>query len=122
VVYPATFNGGQDLWHLFIEPMQLDVTDLRAGFTGTATVSGAAPGGATWLAASLRGLGSTYVPQLNVYLDLDRPVQVGPMRRADPDGEAVWNLPVPEGLRGRTLWLQAVQYEKPTNVVERTVE
>ena len=122
VVYPATFNGGQDLWFMRLTPFQLIVGALRGGATGEVAVAGATPNAPIWLAASTRGLGSTYIAQLNVTLNLDRPFQVGPMMTTDSRGVAAWSLPVPQQASGRTLWLQTVQRENASNVVETVVE
>ncbi len=122
VVYPATFNGGQDLWFVRLTPFQLNVSALRGGEMGEVAVAGASPNAPIWLAASTRGLGSTYIPQLNVTLNLDQPMQVGTMKTTDSAGAALWNVPVPRQASGRTLWLQTVQRENVSNVVETVVE
>jgi len=122
VVYPATFNGGQDLWFMRITPFQLHAGALRGGEMGQIEVAGARPNQPTWLAASVYGLGSTYIPALNVTLNLDRPMQAGTMMRTDAQGNAVWVLPVPRQASGRTIWLQSVQRENASNVVEVVVE
>lgn len=122
VVYPATFNGGQDLWFMRIAPFQLHAGALRGGQPGEVSILGALPNQPVWLAASVIGRGSTYIPALNVTLGLDRPMQVGPMLRADAQGRATWLLPVPRQASGRTIWLQAAQRENASNVVEVVVE
>ncbi|MCC6908590.1 MAG: exo-alpha-sialidase [Phycisphaerales bacterium] len=122
VVYPATFNGGQDLWFMRLEPFQVNVSALVAGQQGSASVAGARANESVWLAATLSGLGSTYVAQLNVTLSLDRPFQVGSMKTTDASGAAQWSLPVPRLAAGRTLWFQAVQRESTSNVAQAVVE
>lgn len=121
VVYPATYNGGQDLWFMRVEPFQLNVGALVGGELGTVMIAGARPNEPIWLAASLGGLGSTYIAQLNVTLNLNQPFQVGPAKRADAEGAAQWNLPVPRQATGRTLWFQAVQRENASNVAQAGV-
>lgn len=122
VIYPATYNGGQDLWFMRVEPFQVNVSALVGGQRGSVSVAGARPSEPIWLAATVRGLGSTYIPQLNVTLNLDRPFQVGAMKTTDVDGSAAWNLPVPRQGSGRTLWFQALQRESASNVAEATIE
>ncbi len=122
VIYPATYNGGQDLWFMRIEPFQVNVSALAAGQQGSASVAGARANESIWLAATLSGLGATYIPQLNVTLNLDRPFQVGSMKRTDASGAAQWSLLVPRPAAGRTLWFQAVQRESTSNVAQAVVE
>lgn len=122
VVYPATFNGGQDLWFVRLTPFQLNVSALRGGAMGQVAVAGATPNAPIWLAASTRGLGSTYIAQLNVTVNLDHPFQVGPTKTTDSNGATAWSLPVPQQASGHTLWLQTIQRENASNVVETVVE
>jgi len=84
------------------------------------------PNERVYLAYSLRGIGSTYVPILNVTLDLDQPIQIvnenGSWKVADEDGSARQELVIPEEASGYDLWFQACQYEVKTNVAETWVE
>lgn len=101
--------------------MTLAVGPLNAGQNGQFDVTDANPNELTYLAYSIRGLGSTYVPGLNVTLDLRSPVQAGNARRADGSGSVSWTLPIPPNASGRTVWFQAAQFENKSNVVEATV-
>lgn len=103
------------------EGMQLAVGPLTAGQVGRFDVTNANPNQLTYLAYSVRGLGSTYVAPLNVTLDLRSPVQAGSPRRADGNGAATWNLPIPGNAGGRTVWFQAAQFENTSNVVESLI-
>ena len=97
--------------------LTVDPLPLIAGHSATFTLTNGNPDAPAALAYSLTGLGSTYIPQLNVTMDLDRPRQADGLRRTDANGETAWNLPVPAAGAGRTTWLQVVQYELKTNVV-----
>ncbi len=102
--------------------MTLAVGTLRGGQNGQFDVTSANPNQLTYLAYSLRGLGSTYVPGLNVTLDIRNPVQAGNARRADGSGNVSWTLPIPPNSSGRTVWFQAAQFENKSNVVETTIQ
>jgi len=108
-----TFEGG----------FTLDVAPdpLVAGQTGTFTASGGDPVTNTYLAYSLVGPGSTFVPFLSVTLDLAAPKQGGGTIVSDAQGTAVWNLPVPAGAAGRNVWLQAAQFGQVTNLVATSI-
>lgn len=90
---------------------------LVAGQNGTFTVDFMTPATRTYLIYSLRGVGSTYVGQLNVTLDLAQPQQAGTFKTTNSNGHAVWALPIPPGGRGHNIWFQAAQYGMTTNVV-----
>ncbi|TAH36837.1 MAG: hypothetical protein EYC70_07565 [Planctomycetota bacterium] len=95
---------------LFPEPLQAgnrmaaESVNLRAG----------APSA---LAFSLTGPGSTYVPRLQVTLDLANPLQAGRVLTSDAHGRVLWDGMVPGGLAGRSVWLQAAQFRLKTNLV-----
>ncbi len=102
--------------------MRLAVGPLVGGESGRFDVTSANPNQLTYLAYSLRGPGSTYVAPLNVTLDLRSPVQAGGAQRADGNGNAAWNLPIPLNGSGRMVWFQAAQFENTSNVVETVIQ
>lgn len=102
--------------------MSLAVGPLVGGQPGQFDVTGANADQLTYLAYSVRGPGSTYVPQLNVTLDLRSPVQAGSAKRADGNGAASWTLPIPRSGSGRTVWFQAAQFENKSNVVAAPID
>jgi len=120
-VYAATFNGGQDVWFMRSEPAVLTVDNLIAGETAHFEITGLTPNRSAWLAASTDGTGSTFVPQLNAYVGLDQPFQVDSSRMTDANGNATWNVQVPNGAGGHDVWFQVVQFENGSNIVEETV-
>jgi len=95
---------------------------LLAGQDATFSGTNLNPNTQTFLAYSLRGLGSTYIPSLNVTLDLHQPAQAGEMIWSDGGGIAQWVLYVPNAGAGRNVWFQACQYELTTNVVATSIE
>jgi hypothetical protein len=95
---------------------------LIAGEQGAFTVTGATESMPTYLAYSVKGTGATYVPFLNITLDLKSPKQAGSMKMSDANGNVQWNLPIPPGAIGRNVWLQAAQFENKTNVVTTSVQ
>lgn len=90
---------------------------LIPGADGIFTVTNANPNTKTYLAYSLRGLGSTFVPFLNVTVDLKQPQQAGNVLTTDANGTCEWTLNVPKAGDGRNVWFQACQYGLVTNVV-----
>jgi len=99
---------------------QLVVSDLYAGQTGTFTFTGGTPNTNAYLAYSVTGPGSVYVPFLDVTLDIAKPKQAGSTVVSDPSGTTIWNLPIPNN-PGLTVYLQALQYQVKTNVVQTIV-
>jgi len=99
----------------------LEVTDLVGGGNGYFTVTGATPDTNQYLVYSLQGLGSTYVPQLDVTLDLAAP-KLGASGTSDADGDMLWSLSVPGAGSGHTVWLQCAEYQNTTNVVEEFID
>jgi len=99
----------------------LDVSPLVGGQTGTFTFTGGTPNNNSNLAYSTTGPGSTFVPYLNVSLDISQPKQVGPTLLSDPGGTTVWNIPIPPGIGGINIWFQAVQFGLKTNVVPTVI-
>jgi len=102
---------------LSISPDPL-IAGQNALFTGT----NLNPNAQTYLAYSLRGLGSTYIPPLNVTLYLHLPAQAGNTITSDDNGTAEWVLHIPNAGAGREVWFQACQYELTTNVVETMID
>lgn len=97
--------------------LQLDVGPLRANQQGRFDVTGAYANEQTYLAYSISGTGSTFVPQLNVTLGLRNPVQAGNPKRADANGHVSWSLPIPN-VHNRIVWFQAAQRSIVSNVVD----
>lgn len=88
---------------------------LAAGSSTSIELRGGTPSAPVGLFLSTRGLGSTPVPPANVVLDLDRPRLVA-QGAADGLGSASFPLAVPASAAGRTVWMQAVQPGRVSNV------
>lgn len=101
--------------------MNLNVGTLVAGQRGQFDITNGTANTLTYLAYSVRGLGSTYVAPLNVTLDLRSPIQAGPARMTDSSGNVSWSLPIPSGTTGRDVWFQGAQQGRTTNVVQTTI-
>lgn len=72
----------------------------------------------TWLLYSLKGLGQTFIPQLNVTIDLLKPkIAAGP-KGTDMNGNRQLALPIPDVAHRIDIWFQAVQEQNMTNFVE----
>jgi len=59
--------------------------------------------------------------QLGISIDLDRPHLIG-HSIADPGGKAGLSRAIPPGTSGRTLWLQAAEIGRKTEVIESVIE
>ncbi len=99
----------------------LTVENLIAGSSARFSISHATPFAKQFLVYSLRGFGSTPVPQLNITLDLSNPklLQSG---KANGNGDYVSNVSIPQSAVGRTVWFQGAELNRTTSVVEETVK
>ncbi|MCL4198018.1 MAG: S8 family serine peptidase [Phycisphaerales bacterium] len=102
-------------------PMRLQTSRFVAGVNGDAEVFRATPGQTVAFIYSTRGLGSTYIPQLDVTIDLASPALAG-IRTADVDGYALLRKRVPPGTQGVRVWMQAAEFQRKSNVVEQVIE
>lgn len=99
-----------------ISGMQLDVDPLYSGHQSELRVTGGTPNKNVYYVYSLKGNGSTYVPALDVTLDLSQP-KLGGQSMADGSGNASYMAKVPGGLPVVLIWIQAAQYQNTSNVV-----
>lgn len=103
-------GGGNDL--------TLNIGPLVGGQNGQFDVTDGRPNELTYLVYSLAGLGNTYVPALDVTLDLRNPKLATDATATDANGDVSWTLPVPPAASGRTVWFQAAQFQDTSNTVE----
>lgn len=101
--------------------MALMHTPLRAGRRAVLSTTCSTPGERTYFISSTRGLGSFFVPQLNVTLDLDQPHLAG-SSIADEQGKASLIRTLPPGSSGRPVFLQAVEQGRKSEVGEAVIE
>ncbi len=99
----------------------LAVANLVGGSDATFTLTGATPNRQQYIVYSLRGPGSTFVPQLNVTLDLRRPALLI-SGRADGQGTLQRVVHVPGSATGRTVWFQGAEINQVTPVVSQVVQ
>ncbi len=102
-------------------PMRLQTSRFVAGVNGDAEVFRATPGAHVVFVYSVRGNGSTYVPQLDVTLDLAQPRQAG-IRTADQDGYALLRTRIPPNTVGVRVFMQVMEYQRKSNVTEQVIE
>jgi hypothetical protein len=102
--------------YLFVEP---DV--LKVGQNAVFTTLNANPNGWIYLVYSVYGPGSTYVPILNVTIDLEQPKRTGVTRATDAGGNIQGLLMVPPSAGDRDIWFQGAQRHNKTNVVATSV-
>ncbi|MFG0331183.1 MAG: trypsin-like serine peptidase [Phycisphaerales bacterium] len=97
--------------------MVLEVDALFAGLSATMRTPNGTPGETVYFIYSLTGEGSTFVPSLNVTLDLDRP-RLGGSAVADASGLAeLTSDPLPSGSALTVVWIQAAEFGRVSNVV-----
>ena len=102
--------------------LSLSPSPLVAGEEATLTISGAEPSTTTYVALSLSGVGETFLPALNVTLELAGPLKAAPTLTTDASGFAEVTFTVPPGSGGNSLWIQSAQLDKRSDLVETTIE
>jgi len=102
-------------------PMRLVNSRFVSGVQGDMEIFAATPGQTVAFIYSTAGRGSTYIPQLDVTIDLSRPVLAG-TRTADSNGHALLRKRIPPGTQGRRVWTQAAEFQRKSNVVEQVIE
>lgn len=103
-----------------VDLYSLSVANLVGGANAVFSIQGATPLLNQYLVYSLRGPGSTYVRQLNVTLDLARPVLFA-SGRADQNGAFEATVRIPRAASGRRVWFQGAEMNRTTRVVEAVV-
>ncbi len=87
--------------------------DVPRGTLAKFSVVGDAPGRTVRLAASRRGHGCTFIPQLGICIDLDRPFQQIGQAVTDADGFARFSLTIPPSTPLGPAWLQCLDVNFP---------
>lgn len=103
-------------FHLIVPQLPLEIAEDAKWEIRFGTANAPA-----WLAYSLAGLGSTFIPQLGVTLDLANPKQLATPQQTDGFGYAKWEMPLPPAAQGLTVWFQAVQAGQATNLIRTTI-
>jgi len=113
-----TSSGWRTWVAKYILPSRLTLTvdPLWAGQEGAMRISAGDPNVPVYFCGSWDGPGSTFVPQLNVTLDMARP-QLLAQAVTDANGTAEVRRRIPVSQRNRVIWLQAAQVNLKSNVV-----
>lgn len=101
-------------------PLFLTVPSLVGGTTSTLLVSGATPNQNVYFVYSAVGLGSTFIPALNLNLDLLSPNLAG-AAMANGSGDASLPSTIPNAASGLSVYLQAVQFQKKSGLALRVI-
>jgi len=96
--------------YLTVEPFP-----LHADQDGIFSIFEGVPDDNTWILYSLKGLGQTFISQLNVTIDLNKPVIAAGPRLTDANGDLQLLLQLPTIVNPRSIWFQAVQKNNTTN-------
>ncbi|MFG0330571.1 MAG: DNRLRE domain-containing protein [Phycisphaerales bacterium] len=100
-------------------PIDLAVTPLHRGEPATFTASNVIPGYRTYFLYSFAGAGNTFVPQLGIALDMERPIVNFANALADDAGVATWTGTVPPIAPLTTISFQAVHL-RPNEVARKS--
>ncbi len=104
---PMLFGHDLDTYAAFGE------REVRRGFTHRFAAVGNAVGRPVRLAVSRRGNGCTFIPQLGICLDLDRPFQQVAQAITDADGFARFSIPIPADTTPGPVWMQCLDINFP---------
>lgn len=118
-IYAACHQTGR-IYRLVPGGLRLHVPELAGGTPTLLGVTDAASNGIVYLAFSLVGLGSQFVPSLGITLDLKAP-HLAATAVANGSGTASFLVTVPANFAGRTVWLQASEQGEKSNAVEATI-
>jgi len=97
------------------------VATIRQAETATFKLIGGELSAKPIVVYSLKGLGSTNVPQLGVTLDLKQPAQLSVPTRADGSGTAEWSMIIPANAPIGPIFFQALKTGSVSNVVEAEI-
>lgn len=107
-------------------PITLTVNPMPLRGLGNVTfnITNARPNTQVAVYYSIRGLGSTFVPELNVTLGILNPVRAGAIKTSDGGGAASWvNLPVPRVNRRIFVWFQGAEHSgRTTPIIDTWVD
>lgn len=104
------------------DSMHLDLPrPMFDGVNNLLVVENATAGGTVFLAGSLAGIGSVPIAPLGVTAGIRAPNQTG-VTSANGIGTASFNLVIPPFLAGRSVWLQALESGRVSNVAGTWVE
>ncbi len=94
---------------------------LVAGQDGIFSIFNTLPEEQTLLIYSLDGLGQTFIPQLNVTIDLAHPKIATKPKITNPNGNLQYEIPIPIISNTHNIWFQAVQDGHVTNFVSTRI-
>ncbi len=99
----------------------LEATQLVRGQRATLQATGATANRPVYFVYSLSGYGNTFVPQLGIALALENPV-LGAQGQANGSGTATVQVPIPASIPPVTVYLQAAQPNRASDVEVRQVQ
>lgn len=120
------YSTGSTNWRTWVgvvdsdQSMVLDIDQLIVGQQTNMTVSGATPNRPVYYAYSTDGLQDTFVPALNVTVDLQNGILAGTVQ-SNGSGVSVFSFTVPNGAPRGDVWIQAAQQQNTSNVVQEFI-
>ncbi|NOG53912.1 MAG: hypothetical protein HND57_06220 [Planctomycetes bacterium] len=102
--------------------MYLDSSPLIGGTQARFEVTGAGNAQDTALVYSLAGPGRTPLYGQGITLGLLLPIELISVKTSDATGFVAWNRTIPSKASGRTVWMQAAQAGRVSNVIGRSVQ
>ena len=128
-VYLTSGFLGAGVGHTYLYAIRIDnnlsytlgITNLVGGSDAVFTITKATPNREQFIVYSLRGFGSTFVPQLNVTLDLAKPILLT-SGLADGMGNLDAIVHIPSKASGRKVWFQGAELNNTTAAFSEVVQ
>jgi len=128
-VYLTSGFLGAGVGHTYMYAIRIDnnlsytlgITNLVGGSDAVFTITKATPNQKQFIVYSLRGFGSTFVPQLNVTLDLAKPILLT-SDFADSAGNLDAVIHIPSMASGRKVWFQGAELNNTTAAFSEVVQ
>lgn len=119
-------SGNQDAWLIRLGDSDFDLDygpkPVQSGQWMLFSITQADPNKWAWIGFSTSGLGCVTLPILDVTVGLDSPRVLAGPDMTDSQGQCDFPLFVPAGASGLSVWIQAVQYGKASDIEEITIQ
>lgn len=102
--------------------LAMTVPQISRGFNGDAVVQGAQPGETVHFLYSLKSMGQTYAPQIDMLLDLRAGIQYGGNAIANGSGVATFSFNIPPTAPRGQVGIQSVVNRGPGSSLKSNIE
>ena len=118
--------GNKDAWLIRLGESDFDLDygpkPVQSGQWMLFSITQADPNKWSWIGFTTTGSGCLTLPILNVTVGIDSPRVLAGPKTTDSQGQCDFPLFVPAGASGLTVWVQAVQYGKASDIEEITIQ